>query len=73
MGEIMKVRYDPEADIFYILIREGMVKDTEEVNEDLFIEYDENGNIIGIEIWQAGKYIVPEILKFLESAKKVKI
>jgi len=73
MGETMKVRYDPEADIFYILVKEGKVKDTEEIDEDLFVEYDENGNIIGIEIWQAGKYVVSEILKSLEFAKKVKI
>ena len=69
----MKVRYDPEADILYILVKEGEIKDTEEIDEDLFVEYDENGNIVGIEIWQAGKYVVSEILKSLESAKKVKI
>ena len=51
MGEIMKVRYDPEADILYILVKEGKVKDTEEIDKDLFVEYDENGNIAGIEIW----------------------
>ncbi len=73
MGEIMKVRYDPEADILYILIKDGKVKDTEEIDEDLFVEYDENGNIVGIEIWQAGKYVVFEILKSLESAKKVEV
>ncbi len=73
MGETMKVRYDPEADILYILVKEGEIKDTEEIDEDLFVEYDENGSIIGIEIWQAGKYVVSEILKSLESAKKVKI
>ncbi len=73
MGEIMKVRYDPETDILYILIKEGKIKDTEEIDENLFVEYDENGNIIGIEIWQAGKYIVSEILRSLESAKKVKV
>ena len=73
MGEAMKVRYDPEADILYILIKEGKVKDTEEIDDDLFVEYDEKGNIVGIEIWQAGKYVVSEILKSLESAKKVKI
>ena len=73
MGESMKVRYDPEADILYILIKEGKVRDTEEVDEDLFVEYDEEGNIVGIEIWQAGKYVVSEILKSLESAKKVEV
>ena len=69
----MKVRYDPEADILYVLIKEGKVNDTEEIDEDLFVEYDENGNIVGIEIWQAGKYVVSEILKSLESAKRAEV
>ncbi|WP_240911978.1 MULTISPECIES: DUF2283 domain-containing protein [unclassified Thermococcus] len=50
----MKVRYDPRADILYILIREGPVADTDEVDEDVWFEYDEEGNIVGIEIWNAG-------------------
>jgi len=51
----MKVRYEPESDILYLLIREGKIKDTIEINEDLFIEYDENDNIVGIELWRARK------------------
>ncbi|WP_290595849.1 MULTISPECIES: DUF2283 domain-containing protein [unclassified Archaeoglobus] len=66
----MKVRYDPEADILYILIKDGKVKDTEEVDDDIFIEFGENGEIMGIEIWQAGKHIVSEILKVVEIAKR---
>ncbi|WP_456469229.1 DUF2283 domain-containing protein [Archaeoglobus sp.] len=70
MSKVMKVRYDPEADILYILVKEGKVKDTEEVDEDLFVEVGENGEIMGIEIWQAGKHIVSEILKVVEIAKR---
>ena len=66
----MKVRYDPEADILYIFVKEGKVKDVEEVSDDLFIEFGENGEIIGIEIWQAGKHVVSEILKVVEIAKR---
>jgi hypothetical protein len=32
----MKVRFDPEADILYILIKEGPIKDTVEIADDLF-------------------------------------
>ena len=68
-------KFDTIPKLIYstILIKEGKVKDTEEIDDDLFVEYDEKGNIVGIEIWQAGKYVVSEILKSLESAKKVKI
>ncbi len=69
----MKVRYDPKADILYILIREGEVFDTNEVDEDVWIEYDENNEIIGIEIWNAGENVImnalKEIRKFTGSQK----
>lgn len=46
-------RCDVDSDILYLLIRDGEIKDTVEVSEDLFIEYDENDNPLGIELWRA--------------------
>ncbi len=66
----MKIRYDSDADILYILIKKGNVKDTVEISEDLFIEYDENDNIIGIEIWQAKKNVLKELMEFIKQAIK---
>lgn len=68
----MKVRYDSEADILYILLREGKIKDTVEVGEDVFVEYGENDEIIGIEIWQARKSIFPSIIGYIEKGKESK-
>ena len=65
----MKVRYDADADILYISIREEDVEDMDELGEDIFVEYNKNDEIIGIEIWQARKHVIPEILKFVEAAK----
>ncbi len=67
----MKVRYDADADIIHIAISEEEVKDMDELGEDIFAEYNEKGEIIGIEIWQVRKNIIPEILKFIKSAKCV--
>ena len=66
----MKIRYDPEADILYILIKEGSIKNTIEIDDDLFIEYDENNNIVGIEIWQARKNVLKELMEYIKSATK---
>lgn len=52
------MRYDPEADILYILVKEGAIKETEEVSDDLFVEYDEDNHIAGIELWQARKNLL---------------
>ena len=66
----MKIRYDPEADILYILIKEGSTKNTIEIGDDLFIEYDENNNIVGIEIWQARKNVLKELMEYIKDAIK---
>jgi uncharacterized protein YuzE len=67
----MRVRYDPEADILYILVKEGTIKETEEVSNDLFVEYDEDNHIAGIELWQARKNLLPDLLGYVERATKV--
>ncbi|RFA96370.1 DUF2283 domain-containing protein [Pyrobaculum aerophilum] len=54
---VRRVQYDPEADILYILLRESPVEDTIEAGEDVFIELDEKGEVIGIEIWRASNVL----------------
>ena len=66
----MKIRYDPESDILYILIKEGEVEDTVEVAEDIFIEYGPEKEVMGIEIWQARKNILPQFVEYLKSVQK---
>jgi len=65
----IKVRYDKESDILYILSAKGPVKNTVEIGEDVFVEIGENDDIIGIEIWQARKNVFPELLKYIEEIK----
>jgi len=67
----MKVVYDPEADILYIMIRDEKVKETRDLDEDIWIDVNDRGEIVGIEIWQARKHIISEILKFLRKGKEV--
>jgi uncharacterized protein YuzE len=67
----MKVEYDPESDILYIKLRDERVKETVDLDDDVFADIDENGEIVGIEIWQARKNIFSELLKFFDMAKKV--
>ena len=71
-GRQPKVRYDREADIFYILIKEGPVEDTIEVAEDVFVELAEDGSIAGIEVWRASELVLrpiaEEILRVLRTS-----
>jgi uncharacterized protein YuzE len=63
----MRVNYDPEADILYIVIREGPVKDTVEAGDEIFIEVTEDEKIAGIEVWNASKNILEPIAKELSA------
>jgi len=74
MGENqMKVRYDSDSDILYLLIKEGDIEDTIEVSEDLFVEYDEKKNIAGIELWRVRRNLFGEILKYLNTITELDI
>ncbi|MEM2026593.1 MAG: DUF2283 domain-containing protein [Candidatus Bathyarchaeia archaeon] len=55
MGSEYRIRYEPDADALYIWIREGRVADSEEVSDGVIIDYDEEGNILGIEILEFSK------------------
>jgi uncharacterized protein YuzE len=49
------------------VIREGPVKDTVEAEDDVFIEIAEDGNVAGIEIWNASKNVLEPIVKVLSA------
>ncbi|MBP1912643.1 DUF2283 domain-containing protein [Thermococcus stetteri] len=59
----MKVRYDPRGDILYIEISSGKVAETVELDDDLLVDYDEDGNIVGIEIWRAREVLLGEMFR----------
>ncbi len=46
----MKFEYDPEADAGYLQILDGNVADTREIADNLYLDIDAEGRILGIEI-----------------------
>ena len=62
----MKVRYDAEADIPYILIKGEKSRILLKLEKIFFVEYGEND-----EIWQARKSIIPSIIEYIEKGKVV--
>ena len=44
------VRYDKTGDALYIRLKEGRVIDSDEIAPGIIIDYNEKGEIIGIEI-----------------------
>ena len=71
MGENMKVRYDPDADILYLGFKDAEVENVVDVDDDVYLEYDKNGEVVGIEIHRVKDLIFPELLKYLLKAKEL--
>jgi len=63
----IKTRYDSSVDIFYMLFKEGPSHELVDAGPDIIIELDENGEIMGIEIWNARKkWSNREYIKYFE-------
>ena len=59
----MKIEYDHYAKALYIRLQEKERNRTIELNENLNIDIDEKGNLIGIEILNPEDYPIEKILK----------
>ncbi len=53
----MKIEYSKEDDALYITLKEADVADTDELTEDIIIDYDNRGNIVGIEVLYASQHV----------------
>lgn len=58
----MKIDYDPQADAMYIQLKEGEVSDTLEVGKYIFVDVDERGIPLGIEILFVSRHFATEDL-----------
>ncbi len=57
----MKFEYDKEVDAAYIYlvhpIREGQAKSTVELKENIILDFDREGKLVGVEILNASKVL----------------
>ena len=68
----MRMHYSKDADALYIRFKETEIKNTDEVNDDIIIDYDTAGNVVGIEILLVSeKADVRELV--IQSFDKVKV
>ena len=71
MGENVKVWFDEETDILYLSLKEVISVDSEEVaEEDVRVEYDKQGQIIGVEIHNITKMLAKPLARQLREAVK---
>jgi len=53
----MKVTYDPEVDALTIVLSDVAVEESDEARPGVILDYDANGNIVGLEILSASKRV----------------
>lgn len=51
----MRIHYSREADALYIRLKETDIANTDEITEDIIMDYDKAGNVVGIEILAASE------------------
>lgn len=53
----MKLHYYPETDSLYIDLAAAPSADSKEISEDLVVDYDDRGRIVGLDIQHASEHM----------------
>jgi len=53
----VKVTYDPEVDILRIIFNNAAVEESDEEKPGMILDYDKDGNVVGLEILDASKRV----------------
>ena len=51
----MKVVYDQEVDVLRVLFSTAVIEESDEEKPGIILDYDKDGNIVGLEILNASK------------------
>ena len=51
----MKIEFDQVADALYVELADGDVEKTEEIKPGVILDYDINGNVLGVEMLYVSK------------------
>lgn len=67
---MVRVEYDKKADAMYIWLRKAKYDISEELAENVILDLDKNGRIIGIEVLGASKNLGKDlVMKIIDTEK----
>jgi uncharacterized protein YuzE len=53
----VKVKYDPQVDILRLRFGDSAIEESEQVESGVILDYDEAGNIVGVELLDASQIV----------------
>lgn len=68
---MVQVEYDRKADAMYIWLRKAKYDISEELAENVVMDLDKNGRIIGIEVLGASKNLGKELVTKIINTEKI--
>ena len=68
---MVQVEYDQKADAMYIWLRKAKYDISEELSENVVIDLDKSGRIIGIEVLDASKNLSKDLVSKILNAEKI--
>jgi uncharacterized protein YuzE len=68
---MVQIEYDQKADAMYIWLRKAKYDISEELAENVIIDLDKNGHIIGIEVLDASKKLGKELVNNILQTENV--
>jgi len=70
---MIRVQYDAKADAMYIWLRKARYEISEELAENVILDLDKRGRIIGIEILDASKNLGKELVNKILNTEKLAV
>jgi len=70
---MIRVEYDSKADAMYIWLRKARYEISEELAENVIIDLDKRGRIIGIEILDASKNLGKQLVSKILNTEKLAV
>lgn len=64
------LKYDPKADILSMKLKEGTIKDEKLLDSDIVLGFDEKGELVALEVWDASKRGLLKSLTDLHTRKE---
>jgi uncharacterized protein YuzE len=68
---MVRVEYDEKADAIYVWVRRGKYDVSEELAENVILDLDRKGRIIGIEVLDASKNLGKELVSRILHIERV--